>query len=165
MLMIFECDFQNLSERAKKFWCPSVDLNFVTHPQTWPSERFHFSDTVSWKNRLQTRHLDRHLKISKNYQASSLPFDLRQISCRNRWTNVDRDSNRYLQFLDRYHEFRCRSSSNSYQKSDIVLMVKVENVWRTLGRLNDTKLVTQICLKDKTQNFQKTKIQKFVKIA
>ena len=34
--------------------------------------------------------------------------------------------------------------SKSYQKSVIFLMVEFENVWRTFGCLDDTKLVTQI---------------------
>ncbi len=47
-------------------------------------------------------------------------------------------------FEDRYDEFGYRSFTNRYQKSEIFLMVKFENVWRLLGRLNDIKRVTQI---------------------
>ena len=42
-----------------RVWCHLVNLRLVTHSQTSPSERSHSSDMISWKNRVQTRHIDR----------------------------------------------------------------------------------------------------------
>ena len=57
-------DFQvsQFCDQVVKFvwqvWSHLVNLTIVTHSQTSPSERSHSSDMISWKNRLQTHHID-----------------------------------------------------------------------------------------------------------
>ena len=50
----------------------------------------------------------------------------------------------FRRFRDRYDVFGGDSFTKSYQKSEIFLMVKFENVWRSLGWPKDIKRVTQI---------------------
>ena len=50
----------------------------------------------------------------------------------------------FWRFGDQYDELERDFFKKSYQKRVIFPMVKFENVWRSLGWLNDTELVTQI---------------------
>ena len=61
----------------------------------------------------------------------------------------------FERFVDRYDEFGNDSFTKSYQKSEIFLMVKFENVWRMFGRLNDAKTFgpRHTNLATRTQNF------------
>ena len=134
-----------------RVWRHLVNLRFATHSHLSPSKRSHSPDTISWKNRLQTHHISPQNVETKSSPKFLTTKNFLSIS----WVTIS-----FRRFGNQYDEFGDDSFTKSYQGSVIFLMVKDENVWRTLGRLNDTKLVTQIWQLDHKILVPK-KLQKF----